>query len=456
LGYEKFMRAKKTGPRFLRFVQKGLIFPVCLFLFAFPVSAAQEMDMSAAVRRGLEANPGLQAARHELTGSEFGVEASKSDFGPSVTAGYGYTGLDETPHFQRIRTGDRDNWALHLNVSQPIFTGFRLMNSYEKAKLARENRQAKLKRARLALIRNIQESFLRLLEFREKARSAEDTVKRLKEHLKVSRSFYQVGVRPRLDVLEARADVADAEQKLLSARNGERTMRARLNSLLGFAVDREIHYTGELDFVPVRLDLSDCLKEARNSRPDVRMAEKSVEIAVRDINLTASSFYPHIAAEFDYYSQGDDPGVDGSEYQDPSEWQVGVNLSWKVFEWGKTYYEYKKAREGKSRIESELEELLHQVAYEVQAAYLRVRETREQIKVARAGLSEAREGYRMARARYKAQVGTNAEVLDAQDRLSRSEANLTAAMSGYLRAAAELLAAMGREQTDILGSALIK
>lgn len=440
----------------MRFVQSGAILFVSLFLLAPPVAAGNKMDMSAAVRRGLEANPGLQAARHELAGSEFGEEASKAAFGPSVRAGYGYTGLDEVPHFQRIRTGDRDNWALHLKVSQPVFTGFRLMNGYEKAKLARENKEAKLKRARLELIRNIQESFLRLLEFREKARSAEDTVKRLKEHLKVSRSFYEVGVRPRLDVLEARADVADAEQKLLRVRNGERTMHARLNSLLGFAVNRDVHYSGALEFVPVELSVRDCFKEARNNRPDVRMAEKSVEIAVRDINLTASDFYPHIAAEFDYYSQGDDPGVDGSEYQDPSEWQVGVNLSWKVFEWGKTYYEYKRAREGKSRIESELEELLHQVAYEVQSAYLRVRETRERIKVARAGLTEAREGYRMARARYKAQVGTNAQVLDAQDRLSRSEANLTAAMSGYLRAAAELLAAMGREQTDILGCSLIR
>lgn len=434
------------------------IFGLYIFflLFALPGYAGADINMTAAVQRGLEANPGLQAVRHELEGAKFGTEASKAAFGPSVTAGYGYTGLDEAPRFQNIRTGDRDNWTFHFNVHQPVFTGFRLMKDYEKARLSRRHKEAKLKQARVELIRTVHENFLRLLEFREKARSATHTVQRLQAHLEVSRSFHQAGVRPRLDVLQAETDLADARQKLLRAKNGVETRRARLNSLLGFEVDRDVSYSGELETVPVQLDLDDCLREAEDTRPDVDMAEKSVQIAGRETDLVASDFYPHIAVDYDYYSQGDDPGVGGSEYQDPSEWQVGVNLSWKVFEWGKTYYEYKKAARGKSRMESELEELLNRARYEVKAAYLRVEEAREQVKVARTGLVEAKEAYRMARVRYKAQVGTSTDVLDALDRLSRSEANLTAAKSGYLRAVAALLAAMGREQPDILGCAVIR
>jgi len=61
----------------------------------------------------------------------------------------------------------------------------------------------------------------------------------------------------------------------------------------------------------------------------------------------------------------------------------------------------------------------------------------------------ARESYRMALARYQAQVGTNTDVLDAQAKVSSSEASLSQALSDYQTALSNLYVAMGEKNPPL-------
>jgi outer membrane protein TolC len=89
------------------------------------------------------------------------------------------------------------------------------------------------------------------------------------------------------------------------------------------------------------------------------------------------------------------------------------------------------------------------VGYEVKTYHLNIQDAAKRISVARTGLEAAQEGYRMAVARYQAQVGTNTEVLDAQSRVSTAEFNLTQALSDYQSALADIYVAMGIKNTAL-------
>ena len=89
------------------------------------------------------------------------------------------------------------------------------------------------------------------------------------------------------------------------------------------------------------------------------------------------------------------------------------------------------------------------MAYEVKAQLLKINETRKRIKVAQYGLVQAKEAYRVALARYEAQVGTNTDVLDAQAKLSAAEASLTEAQADYLISLSVLYASMGIANPDL-------
>ena len=60
-------------------------------------------------------------------------------------------------------------------------------------------------------------------------------LERLREQLRITRAFYEVGLRPKLDLLQAEVDVSTAESTLIQAENVRDTAQARLNTLLGFS-----------------------------------------------------------------------------------------------------------------------------------------------------------------------------------------------------------------------------
>jgi len=405
-------------------------------------------DLERCVKRALALNPSMVAIRAQLQGSQFGTRSQFGNFLPSLGGTYGYTNSGR----KSTTTGKKDEWAASINVSQPVFQGFNLLATWQKAKLTEESTQASLSNVELTLISSVQSNFLSLLKARKDVKSGDDSVARLESQLKVITAFYEVGLRPKAEVLDAEVDLATAKQDLLKAQNQVSIQETQLNRLLNIPLEVEVEYVGELAHVPFDLTLQDCLSRAYNARPDLLIGKKSVEIAEKDSTIAASSFYPKVDADYDYYSKGVDPGLsNGNSYTHSSKeyWTVGVKASMTVFEWGADYYDYKKAEENIKQVEAELEDTRLQAGFEVKQALLNIKEASDRITVAQKSVAAAEEAYRMAVARYQAQVGTNTDVLNAQSRLTDSEAQLSQALADHGTAISSLYVAMGEKNLGL-------
>jgi len=428
---------------------------VCMFLiaslfWAVPGWAGETLTMKDAVEEGLKLNPSILAAREALLASDYAIKSAKAAFGPSLSTQYGYSRLDEQPQSLGREMGTLNNWELSFNVHQPLFTGFNLLTTHEKSILQKEQVASQLENIELQLTVAIQDVFLRLLQARENVRSAEDSLVRLRSHLKVNTAFYDVGLRPKLDMLQAEVDVATAEQLLVVAQNSVDTLGAELNTLLGKGVNADVIYVGALEYFPVPLTLEECLERAARSRPDLRIARQSVMLAEKDTVLAAVPYYPQVGADFNYVRAGEDPIVNGGDYHTPSEWNAQVGMKWTFFEWGKTYYSEKQAQKNVTRLGQEYLNLENEAAFEVKKNFLQIQEAEKRIAAAKQGLIAAKESYRMAVARYEAQVGTNTDVLDAQSAQTFSETSLNGALSAYEQAVAGLYGAMGQKNPALL------
>lgn len=429
-----------------RIVLGGFIFFYC----ACSGWAAETLTMKDAVDAGLRSNPSILAAREALAAADYAVKAAKAAFGPAMSTQYGYSRLDERPQSYGQNVGTLDNWELRFNVHQPLFTGFNLLTSHEKAVLEKEQAASQIDNAELQLITAIQNVFLELLQARENVRSAEDSLVRLRSQLKVSTAFYDVGLRPKLDMLQAEVDVATAEQLLLAARNNVDTRAAQLNTLIGVNVREDVEYVGALEYFPLVLTLEDCLQRAVQNRPDLLIARQTVMVAEKDVVLAGVPYYPQVGADFNYVRAGEDALVQGGEYHSPSEWNAQIGMKWTFFEWGKTYYGEKQAQRNVSRLVQEYQNLENEALFEVKKNVLQIEETEKRIAAAKQGLVAAKESYRMAVARYEAQVGTNADVLDAQAAQTQAEAVLNGVLSAYGQAVAGLFGSMGEKNPGLL------
>ena len=417
--------------------------------------AGKSIGMSDAVEHALRFNPGLGAQEAESRSSEEGRKSARGAFGPRLGVSYSAT-KTESKRDPSATMGTKNpkmgvySWG--VEVTQPIFQGFRLLSTYQKAALQADSDKASLRKAELDMTEQVQTAFLEYLKAGENTRSMRDSLTRLREQLRIAQAYFEVGLSPRLDVLQAEVDVSEAESLLIEAENTQATALAKLNTLLGFDATAVNTYTGTLKEVGFRYTLEQCLELAYRQRPDLYVAQKAVEIARKSQKEVQSDYYPQIEGYYSMTQSGNTPGMQrsGENGSHVTNWEVGAQATWNVFEWGTTYYADKQAGWQVTKMRYEQENLKLEVGYDIKSKYLAVQEARKRIAVAQNSVAQATEAYNVALARYHEHVGTNFDVLDASANLTSAQSSLTGAKADYLTALSQIYVAMGEYHPDLL------
>jgi outer membrane protein TolC len=189
--------------------------------------------------------------------------------------------------------------------------------------------------------------------------------------------------------------------------------------------------------------MEECFRIAAGQRPEIRNSTLKVEQAGKQVDLAASEFYPALNLSGKYGRFGDEADLSGSLYQDSENWSVLAVASWDFWEWGRTKYnrDYYRSRQQQAR--DALTDVKDQVALDVKNAYLVMKEAEKRIHVAGKSIEQADENLRIYQERYRAQVSTSKDVLDAQTLLVRARADYYDALSEYRIAMARLERSMG-------------
>lgn len=412
------------------------------------------LGISQAVERALAQNPSLGAQSAQARSSEEGRKSSRGAFGPKL--GMTYSAIKQVTKSEpsSTRPPELGTYSWGVEISQPVFQGFRLLAAYQRAALQADSDKAALRNAELLMTEQVQTEFLACLAADENVKSERDALSRLRDQLRITKAFHEVGLRPKLDVLQAEVDVSQQENVLIRMENSRDTAYARLNTLLGYPAQAPIRIAGTLTTPPFRFSLEQCLDRAYRQRPDLYMAARSVEIAGKDQRIVQSEYYPRIEAYYNVNQRGNTPDLQmkGNYGSRASTWEVGIMAAWDVFQWGTTYYADKQAGWQVTKVRQEEENLKLNVGYEVKSRLLAVREAEKRIAVAKKEVAQAQEAYEAAMARYREQVGTNFDVLDASSNLTRAQASLTSARADYLTALAQIYVAIGEFHPDIFKS----
>ena len=452
--------------RFMIHASLGLVLASCWSGRVLAQAELQTLDLGKSVARGLAANPQMQSAREVLIGSEKGKLAALAAMGPVAKASYSASHQDKDPFtlatepvtapvgntnvplglsYTRVQTGYRDTFNLDINIHQNLFTGFKLLSTYQKAALSKDQAQAQLKNAELTLVRTVQQAFLGLLKARADLKASEDSKLRLESQVKTSQAYFQLGLVPRLDVLQAQTDLDRVEQQIFASQGNIRVAEAQMNALLAFPMHVPIEYAGSLEYIPFSIPLESCLDSAYKNRPDMYVAIKSVEIAGKDTKIAAAPFYPQVAADADVIRTGNKWNVSGDNrfVFDYAYTQFTLSVSMQMWDWGNTLFSTQQAQANTRKLQADLASLRLTIRSSVQNFFFTMQQAGQRIGKAREGQKNAREAYAMATNRYKLQVGSYTDVLDAQSRMTNAESDMNQALYDYDTSLSNLYAAMG-------------
>jgi len=428
-----------------------------MFAFFSGEGIAQERKvytLPESIEEAIANNWVLKAKKEKIDQSRYVKKQAGSEFLPKLSTSYGYTRLDEVKRSQPIPLGGglaipgsdlnaKDNYQWKFTATQPLFTGFALLSSYQLAKLGIDQSEMELELEKLDLVLKVKNAYFGILKAEKALAVVRMAVESLEAHVKVARSFYKVGMIPINDLLKAEVELGNEQYDLVRAQNADRLSRSAFNIILSRPVNAPVDVKDVLGYKSREGVFEDYLETAFENRPEMKVLEINILQTDQDIRLAQSDFYPAIGLEFDYIKAGDEPDVSGSPFHDSSSWQAMAVASWNFWEWGKTYYSVKEKQAFKRQLIQTKMGLQDSIRLELKEAMLALDEARKNIPTTKKAVEQAEENLRVSEERYKAQVTTSTEVLDAQTLLTQARTNYYNAIYNEKLARAKLLRALG-------------
>jgi outer membrane protein TolC len=332
----------------------------------------------------------------------------------------------------------KDNYQFDVQAKQILFAGGALYNNYLIAKndhlASEQDRQRYIRNLKLTVI----DAYYGVIKARQQRELAKSNVSSVKSHLDVANAFFNQGMIPKNDLLEAQVTFAQSEELLIMADNSAKIAEANLNILLQRNLLEDVNIDTEIPITNMEITFDQSLSTALENRQEIKTAQLQVENSSKGINIARSAFMPSVAATYAYERTGEDP--DTNDYDT---WKAGLGLNWNLFSGGSSYWNYNKAKYMNLKAGYQMESLKNLVTLEVKNSYLNIQEATARLQVAEKAIVQAEELARIQRDRYNLQVATTTDVLDAQTLLVKAKNNYLTARADHARAIAALKASMG-------------
>lgn len=428
-----------------------------LFSFAFIESAfaAEKLTLPQSIERALKQSVLIQSAREGVRGAEAQKQEAFTGFLPKFSTSYSYTRLNEQPT-QTITLpslpstypftwpmGTQDNYTWVIEVKQPLFAGGGIVANYQANRLGAEIAATDETTAVQDIVQDVKVAYFNVLKAERLFGVAVQSVEQLEAHRKMAQDFFDAGVIPRNDLLRAEVELANGRQNLVKAENSLEMAKSKFNTVLRREINTPTELEDTLTLKPFTKSLHECQTLALENRSEIKSYTLKIEQSKKMVSMTKSEYFPTINAVGHYERFGDKPGVSGSLYKDQENWYVMGVASWNFWEWGRTKNRVDASRSRENQIAYALDNVKDQVTLEVKNAWLTLHEAEKQLAVTQKAIEQAEENYRISRERYREQVGTSTDVLDAQTLLTRTKSDYFNSLSDYNISMARLERAIG-------------
>jgi len=409
----------------------------------------QSLDLKEALRLAWKANPTLQVSRLQVLIAGEEVVRARSGFLPQVRAEVGQTALDNPTRIQIQATPlppgatssfpltNKNYWNSKVVAEQTIFDFWGTPSRYQAAVMGKKATLLDNAQTRDNIFLTVCQGYFRTLRSIKLLEVARQEVVQLKEHLKIAKDQYEFGVVTYNDVLQAEVSLADAEQRLIVAKTDVVDNRSALNKVLALPIDQPTELKDERDLAVPKEDLHRLTDVALKQRSDLKASQDRIGQQERVITQTKAQFYPRIYGQVGHTWQQNDVWVQESQYF------AFLGLQWSLFSGLDTRAQVAQARDKLEQLKVQNKDQGEQVKLDVQTAHLSVKDTLDRIRVTEKAVVQGEENLRLNEERYKEQVGTATDVIDAQTLLTRTRVNFVTATYDHQMAKAQLLWAMG-------------
>jgi outer membrane protein len=430
----------------------GFILWAILFTgIAWAQEPQKPLTLEESIKIAMERSLYLHSAVVGVVGSEYRRKEAITNFLPWWTGQYSWTqynapvtiGVTQATIPGGIISTSRDIYNFNTTLNQPLFTGGYNLATYRSAKLGVDLSKTNLETAKRDLVLQVRIGYFNILRAEKFVNVAQQQVKNFEAQLEVTKAFFDVGIVPKNDVLQAEVQLANARQGLVKAENDLATAKSSFNTLLRREVDTPFQLVDILEYKPFPMSFEASLEEALRKRPEIRTAQLNIDQAKENVKIAKSGFFPTINLLGNYSRYSDEIDLSrGVNFSD--RWTIQAVATFTLWNWGNTAFKVGENKVKVTQAEDSKNQLIDSVTLEVKQDFLNMLVAEKNINVAEKAIEQAEENLRMNEERYKYQVATQTDVLNAVTLLAQARTNYYGALSDFNIAKAQLERAMGR------------
>ena len=413
------------------------------------------LTLDEAIQIGLDKSKGIHASLMKVQYADSKSSEANAQMLPSVKFNGAYSRLSDIPPAQvslyplfpepiTLSPTVLNNYNLRVTVQQPIFTGYKLQRNADIAEYTASATQKDFERDKSDLIYNIKSAYWNLTQALELQKVVDENVEEMKAHLRDVQSWQGQGMITVNDVLKVQVQLSDAELRQIDSRSNVQLARIGFNSLLGLSLDTEIDPATNIKHEPRNFsDLPVLVQQAVDRRPELKSMEYKIKAGDAAVAIAQSNWFPQVYLVGNYYSSRPNQRFFPTQDAFKDTWDVGVGVSFDVWNWGTTIHQTDQAQAQLSEAQDGLSQLKDGVTLDVTRNYLSLHRAKERIVVAEKGVSQAEENYRVTDAKFKQGLALNTDLLDAEVALLQAKTNYTQSLVDYEVAEAGLERAVG-------------
>ncbi len=449
------MKAQMANMRCI--MMAGLVTLTTHFGAAQEGSKGERMTLEQCVARALEQSPAMTISEARVTSAEARASEVRTQLLPSLRLSARAALLSEVPEFVlnapppigqlTIFPSITENYGARLTLQQPLFTGFRLLNSYDAASLHADAAREDWTKDRADLTLQVTTTFWTVIRGMELERTLNSSIRQMQDHVKDLRAYVATGMATDLDQRKAEVQLASLEVRRIEARSAVRVATMQLNSLIGRELTEPLTpaipdlaadtgRVGSAEFGTLML-------AAKEHRPEIRAMERRKAASIAGLSAAQAGWYPSVAlvANYDYANPNQRHFPQRAEWNDT--WDVGLSLQWNIWDWLATSHQSVQAEASVRQSEAALIQIQDAVVLDVAQSTQQVIAAREMVTVALAGVAAADETKRITTERFKQGIVSSTDVLDAHAAAIQAEATLVQARADLAIALAKRDRAIG-------------
>ncbi len=290
---------------------KKIAIPFFFLILSISLNAQKKQwTLQECVTHALENNISVKQSQLDIEITEADKLEAIGNFLPSLNADVRVsksTGLSLNPTNNQYENTTLGSASGGVNVGYTLFDGLKNVRQLQRSKLSALAAQYRLDKMKDDIALLVANSYLQVLLNKANLEVAKSQNIVTLQQLERTNNLVDAGVLPRGDLLEIKATSAGEKQRIAVSENTVKISLISLAQLLLIKDYSSFDIADEdykiIDGGIADKDVSEIINSAKESRSEVKIAQKNLELAEKDVQLSQGNYYPTLSAFFGYSSR---------------------------------------------------------------------------------------------------------------------------------------------------------